>query len=350
MIAPSEPAVRAAFAAVFERLAAELGAGATRIVITPLRYAARPYSHIVLAEATGGDRPLRFYAKIGKASPTLESDSPDTATRYRTEFELLSRLSAELRDDAALGVVQPMALFEEFPAIVTLEAPGRDFLAEIKATASFGASAAAEAALATYARLCGAFLKRFHGALPVAGAWTLEDMRDYIDRRLRHLVETGWGGIDLRWRDRTLRWFDDLAADVSPADLALVAVHGDFGLSNVVVHGGRVAVLDVSMFQQGSALLDLTHIHHQLVQLGAHPRFTRAFAARLARALIEGFDAVLDPGAPLFQLFRLQHMACQMARLADARDQPWLSRLYDRYVTRRNLAWLADAAGARRPS
>jgi hypothetical protein len=336
------------FDAIVQRMLAErpaaLGDAPLEDVI-PLRHIDRPYSRTLYVEVRFAERAWRAYVKICKPSPILDPDAPSPAARGQREFNLLRSLQDAFRDDPQTRAVTPVAFYPEFPVLITEEAPGRELLSELKSQLGWYPSQRALAAMRHVCRLCGRWLAKFQRttSIPPGQFISLDEVRQYNQRRLDKLVHHRFLGFDDPFRQRVLRALDALADRVQPSDLRPTAIHGDFALGNVLCHEGRIVVLDFPMCGVGAAWLDVTHFHHQLRLLALHPRFRRRTVEQLSQAFLDGYDPRLDRNAPPFRIFELQHTLCQLSRLISFRSDSFAGRIYDRYVARRQLRWL-DAA------
>ena len=95
----------------------------------------------------------------------------------------------------------------------------------------------------------GAWIREYQRVVTASGVLSLADQREYVDQRLRHITPAVLTPED---RAHALALFDDLAADVSPPDQPLVAIHADLCPGNILVtSGGGVSVLDFAMVQSG---------------------------------------------------------------------------------------------------
>jgi hypothetical protein len=140
-----------------------------------------------------------------------------------------------------------------------------------------------------------------------------------------------------------LRYFDRTADDVEGGDLREVLTHGDLAPSNILVDGETVTVIDFAMVSPGGLYMDVARLYTQLEFLLAKPKFRPAVVRQLQRGLLVGFDPGLEPERPLFRLFLLQHLLCQMSSLA-RNPAPLPARLYNRHQLRLRCRWLETFA------
>jgi hypothetical protein len=319
-----------------ERPAPIGSAAVSRVKVSPRPR--RPYSSLAHIELEFPDRCWTGYIKVARPSPTLEGHTLDLSVQLTKEFDVLCRLQASRN----LQVVRPVAVYPDLAALVTEEVAGRDLGEELKHQLSRGLRRPNLAGMQEICDRCGKWLRAFQALTAQAGepAFSLPEMREYIDRRLRKLTGNGWLGFSELRRQRLLRLFDSRAARVSVADRRVSGVHGDFGPGNVLVERDAMFVLDFSMYTRGSVYHDVTHFYHHLHLLAFHPRFSRGVGQQLGRAFLSGYEPGLSPAADVFVLFRIQHVLCQLSRLSTTREETWLSRGHKHFIGRAHLRWL----------
>jgi len=317
-----------------------IGSGAA-LKILPIRYVTRPYSSLLHFAIQFPSRSWRGYIKIEKCSPTLEPNSSSPEVQLRQQFELLKRLQPLFKPQDPVGIVRPVAWFGDYPALVTEEIPGRTVYVELSRCLGISAGDRDVERMEQVCRRCGLFLKRFQDVnlQDDDTPFSLKEMRAYIDRRLQNIVHRGQIAFDESSRTRLLKLIDRLSERVDTKELRVAQIHGDFTPANIMLSDGRVVVLDFAMSSYGNVLHDVAHFHHQLHLWSLHPRWSARRIGRLQQAFLDGYGCS-DSSNPLFTLFRVQHVTCQLSRLSRPSASSILSRTYDRYVIRRQLRWL----------
>ena len=320
----------------------------------PMREVHRKYSHLLQFELRFSDRSWRGYIKVTKPREvTLDPDRPPPAERLKREYDLLRRLDKIFAETPDMRIVRPIACFTEYLALITEEAPGRDGVDKLKRRVGFLALPGAMREMKQICRLCGQWLSKLQrgtAAEPVE-LFSLDQMRRYNEVRLDAIVQHRFRGFDEDMRQRTLGFFDSLAELVPPTDLNICGVHGDFSIGNVLVSKGRITVMDFPTFSQGSIFHDVTFFHHNLRNLALNVRFRRNVIRELCKAFLEGYNPQLDVSSPLFRMFQLQHVLCNLASMASREREPLFRRLYTRYsyyghLANRHLRWLTANCGA----
>jgi aminoglycoside phosphotransferase (APT) family kinase protein len=195
----------------------------------------------------------------------------------------------------------------------------------------------------------GAWLRAFQSATPVDHLEDLLATREYIDVRLKRLVDNTRARFSSEDRLAVLRAVDLCAAAVTPQERRSVAAHADFAMGNILIDGSRVTVLDFAMGANGLRLHDLSHLYMQLDLLAMKPYFRRQTVSALQRALLAGYGDADAHADPLFRILLTQHRACHYLGLAE-RPGAALEGLYNARLARAHLAQLRRFATAPMPS
>jgi Ser/Thr protein kinase RdoA (MazF antagonist) len=117
-------------------------------------------------------------------------------------------------------------------------------------------------------------------------------------------------------------------------------IHGDLSLSNVLVSGTTIAVLDFEMSGTGAIFHDLSRLYTQIELRRLDLRFRSPVIDSLLRAVVSGFDRSLRADGPLFQLLILQHLLNRLKTLGTRPVSRPIDRAYRWWVMRRLRGWL----------
>ncbi len=276
---------------------------------------ARPFSDVARVELRSPAGIRRVIAKIPRCKPGKADRRLQQLERELTSARLLASTFA---GEAGLSVAEVVAFYPDVPALVWAEVEGATLGTMAARLARGIPSARRLVQLETACRDAGRWLRVLQAATPVEGQQlSLNEMLEYVDVRLKRICELGPGSLGAEWREAVRRLFTE--ARLTPDDLRLAAVHGDFSLSNIMYDGNRVVAIDLGRFGIGSIYYDVSRLYHQLGLLLHKPWFLPATIARLRRALLAGYDARLRPDQPLFRLYLIQHLLCHwLGGLKDA--------------------------------
>lgn len=330
---------------VFERLRAD-GArlfGGPDVCFRALEAAEREASKVLKVAVTGAEGVDTVFVKVCKPRDDGPAAREVARARVSRDFDVTTRVHASLAAVSGYSAVRPLACFPDHLAIVTAEARGQTLSALLERRATWWPSPATVRELGDILSSVGGWLRAFQAVEARDGRFALNDMREYMDVRLRRLLATDPPALDVKGRERVLGYFDRTAARVEVEDLREVLTHGDLAPSNVLIDGPEVTVIDFAMVTPGGVFMDVARLYTQLEFLTAKPKFRPAVVRELQRSLLHGFDPTLRPDRPLFRLFLLQHLLCHMSNIA-RNPAPPLARLYNRHQLRLRQRWLQTFA------
>jgi aminoglycoside phosphotransferase len=299
------------------------------VVARVLSVATRPFSYVARVERETAANRRRVVVKIPRLRPgKIDRRVP----ALKLEMAAAEALAFTLRGQTELSVPDVVAFYPDIPALVWDEVAG-ETLETLAARTARGVPANE-----TMARLerafhgAGRWLRALQDGSEVdAGEFSLTEMTEYIDVRLRRISELGPRGLDVYWRARVKRVFSE--ARLHGDALRLTSIHGDFSLSNVMFDGTRVVAIDFSRFGIGSRYYDITRLYHQVGLLLHKPWFLPSTVRRLRRALLNGFDPAMREDEPMFRLFVIQHLLCHwLGLLKTASHDRWPVRQFNRWV------------------
>jgi hypothetical protein len=338
------------FAPILARL--EAGAaehfGVAGARVTPVGYEERPFSWLAraaVANTTAPATPLgHVFIKIFK--PKDPASAVDMRARVIHDYATTCDIHTFMRQWDDLGAVRPIACYDDALTIVTEQAEGVTLLDALRAEAAWFPWRAQREHLSRSLETVGRWLKRFQGFRPGGGHVAVDALVDYVDTRLRRMVEKGV--MEPGDRQRILDHLSALGRIIPSDDLKEVSVHADLAPANVLVSERGVVVLDFAMAGRGTALHDISRLHMQLDLLRAKPHFRRGVVEPLQAALLRGFDPALDASRPLFRFLSMLHRVNHLGTLA-LRKESLPGRLVSGRAIGMHRAWIEAElkAGAR---
>jgi len=328
---------------VFEPVLTRLGRdavafGGANSRLVPVAYHARPFSHVLRlkVQPDGGRPEFHVFVKIFKGKPA--ESGIDLHARVAQDFAITRSIHEFMSRWNDLGVVRPLACYDDLLAIVTEEAAGRTLLQYIESHGRWFPSDVRLRELSTTAESVGRWLRAFQGFEPRDGRVSLDDLRDYVDLRLMRLVTSG-ASLDEGDRQRILEHLHRLASQISQADCREVAIHADLAPGNILISDERVVVLDFAMAKRGSVLHDISRLYLQFDLLRAKPQFGTTLVATLQAGLLRGFDPSLSPAHPLFRLLSMLHRVNHLGTLSLAKER-FPSNVLSRRVRGLHRRWI----------
>ena len=344
----SNSALPGSLAPVLARLQGDVarhyGNAATRLV--PLDYQDREFSHVlrVAVHDDGASEPFsHLFVKLTKPK-TVGGGGSRLRDRVIRDFETMARVHSFMAAHHDLGVVPPVACYPEHFAIVTEQVSGPTLKEYLTRHAAWFPRAGALSASTALLETAGRWIRTFQASMSVSGEVRLDEVREYVDYRLKKLVAANPGSFDEEHRQRVLKHVDALSELVPDADLKEVAVHSDLALGNILVDGQRIVVLDFGMTKTGCRITDVTRLYVQMELLALKPYIRRGVIGHLLSGLLTGFAPDLRPENPLFRLFVLRHRINHLVTLLEE-GNTGVSRAYSRFVCRSHYRWLERELG-----
>jgi hypothetical protein len=317
--------------------------GRRDVQLTPIHAADREASKVLKVAVSGVEGVDTVFVKVFKPLAPGPGARDEIRARVVRDFNVTTAVHASMATLPRYGTARPLACFPEQLAVVTAEAPGETLLQLLERRAAWWPSSHALGEVKDAVTDVGRWVRAFQSVQSRPGAFSLDEMREYIDVRLRRLLVARIPVFDGEGRNRVLRDFDRIAATVDPGDLRQVLTHGDLAPSNVLVTRHGITVIDFAMVTPGGLFMDIARLYTQLEFLMAKPKFRPAVIRELQHRLLGGFDLQLQPERPLFRLFLLQHLLCHMSNLA-RNPAPPFARLYNRHQLRLHQQWLQTFA------
>lgn len=333
------------FTPILERLKVDAAAhfGATAVHFEPLGYEDREFSHL-LRVALYGNReaePLsHLYVKVTKRKRT-EGSGNGQRDRVVKDFETTRRVHALMAASVDVGVVPPIACYPEHLAIVTEQVVGPTLRQHLSTHAAWFPSASTVRNLCETLAATGRWIRVFQSTLPPDEPIAVEVLRDYIDHRLKRVVNRDPQRLPEAARARVLRHIDCLAAQIPSSELRQVPVHSDLAMGNILISGKRVVVLDFAMAKMGTALHDLARLFVQLDLLAVKPHVQERVVRRLQESLLAGYDSTVQVTNPLFRLLLLLHRVNHIVTLLYQPAQ-LVEAAYNRLVLQRHYRWVEE--------
>ncbi len=310
--------------------------------IEPLAAEERQYSFLLRAEVRVGQQahlgPRIFIKVLNPNATMLGMDA--LRQRVAREFEVTTQVHAAVAHRDDLFAIRPIACFPDRLAVITEESEGRTLLDCLQRGAAWWSSGRAVDDLERNVAGVGRWLRVFQTLEGPDGPLSLEGLCEYVDVRLHRLASDSSIDFTQGQRRRIQAHLESLAGAVRSHDLRDVVVHGDFAPANILVVGGRVAVLDFAMARRGSHLHDVTRLLVQLDLLCAKPWFRPTVIVELQRRVLRAFDPALEPSHPLVRFLLMLHRVNHLAGLLTRRE-PFPAAWYNRRVVRQHRQRIA---------
>lgn len=310
---------------------AESHFGADHLVLEPIRTEERPGSTVVrFAVRRSVDQPPFSHLFVKTYRP-----KPDRDVRERVvgEFEATKRVNLALQPYDDLQVVPAVACYPDDLTLVTEEVKGPTLLEHLSTRAAWFPTQRVLDDLCATMQAAGRWVRALQTVAGGGSPLTPQGIAAYVDHRLKQLVQCADSHFRERDRADVLGHVDRLVASMPDEAFSTVPVHGDMALSNVLVVGHRIVVLDFAMMKFEGALLDLARLYLQTELLALKPYMRRSVTSRLQAALLAGFDPCLNPVVPAFRLHLLIHRINNLTTVT-LKPGPFPESVYNGLVAR----------------
>jgi hypothetical protein len=319
--------------------------GIEGVTVQPIQQLQHRYSEVLKAEVLLPDSSgKRIYLKRVKLKVDSTEGRCDLQDRVKREYEAIRLVYDGFKGHPCFSRLKPIACFPEMFTVVTEECPGEVFLRLLEREGRFYRSSRRLERLVRYCHDVGRWLSIFQDFTRVnpEERFNIDSMIEYVDIRLKHLVESPPVSFNPVLREQIIRYFEFQKQAIESKDLALSGIMGDFCPANILVDEKGITVIDLAMYGRGSTLHDLSHFYQHLGYLLHKIIFTKEVVSRLQKALLDGYRNGFDETTPLFRLFQVQHILCRMVSSAKKwNNLPRIKQLFHRRVWRLHMDWLS---------
>jgi tRNA A-37 threonylcarbamoyl transferase component Bud32 len=281
-----------------------------------------------------------IFVKVFKPIGSVPDQIELTRKRVLNEFVTTQHVHRQMAALEGFSAVRPIACFPDELALVTERVSGETLGALLEREAGWWPPDSTSARLEQTLSRAGAWIRTFQ-ATNTCHAFSLVEMREYLDVRLRRLLVMPRAQFPESWRVGVLRHFDARSRQINGADLSQVAIHADIAPGNMLVNGNEIIVIDFARATTGGKYHDVSRLYTQLEFMKCKPKFRASVIARLQAALLDGFERGLTPQHPLLELFLLQHTVLHLANLT-GHPGSGPSRVYNWYQSREHRRWLSE--------
>lgn len=309
-----------------------------------LQVMVRPYSYIAQCQICGKSSSKIVYLKVLRVVETLESNSLDE--RLKNEYNSLCYWYNKFKSSSEFGVIKPLLMFPEKHLLVTEEAQGDNLFDLVEKHACFYPS------YSKVKNLCLRFYKvgswiRYFQSFPnnmqnSSKRYSVEELRNYLDIRLKVLIEEKKRFFPLQYREKVLRFIERVKPQIKEEELKANLSHGDLSLSNIIVDEKKVTVLDFGPVNQDSYLLDISRLYHQLYLMTLKPIYRPSVIKQLHKALLEGYENPEVEKLTMFKLLLVRNTLTHLVTITRFWQKKFKEKVYNFYTLQRELKLLDD--------
>jgi tRNA A-37 threonylcarbamoyl transferase component Bud32 len=247
----------------------------------------------------------------------------------KNDFEITSKLYNILKEDTSYAVPKIIAFFPEEMAIVTEESDGKTLLSLLRKKGKGYPKQSVIDELEQYCHALGGWLKTFQNLTRITSSqgWDKAEFIRYINLRLSKLAKSR---LYIR-QENTYHiqcYLEQLLKQATEDKTFLCGVHGDLGLSNILVSSKRITVLDFPMYKIGPFYDDLTYIFMRIEYLLFNPLFRIHVINKLQNAFLEGYKNGFDRKNPLFIAYCVKHRINRLVDLSKIENLSMIKKIY----------------------
>ncbi len=299
----------------------------------------RPYSYNAKCVVEGEKGVQHVYAKFyRKHLKVKEEQLPQNVQR---DFETLNFWYNKFKDSEEFSVIRPLMMLPERRLLITEESTGRTLFEILNDEAAYFPSIDAINRLKGYTYNAGVWVRRLQSFTPgLNDEYSIEGLRDYIDKRLIILTTEKKRLFSQKYRDKILGFFDAEAKKIKADELKLTYSHSDFNPGNIIVNKDKITAIDFGEIETDSHIKDISRFYHQLYLWTFKPKFRLAVFSQLQQALLEGFGRPKADQAALFRLFLIRHSLTHLITITRFWLKPVKERIYNYWVLNRELSFI----------
>lgn len=308
--------------------------------ILPIQVIRRPFSTLFRCQVRTKQNNFCIYIKILHIKNDSKEYHIRTTQRIIKDVEITTKLYTTFREHTIYAVPRIVAFFPEEMAIVTEESDGQPLLNLIKKKGKGYPPQRVVDELAQYCHALGGWLNHFQHLTRIASLqdWDEAEFIHYVNIRLSKL-EKSQLYIQQGDSHRIRHYLEQLLRHTAKDKTIICGVHGDLGLSNILVSFGKTTVLDFPMYRIGSCYDDLAHVCMRIEYMLYNPIYRRYVITEMKNAFLEGYQEKFDRAHSLFNAYCLRH---KMNRLVDLSKIDGLSMIKRWYQVQQFRKYLND--------
>ena len=299
----------------------------------------RKYSLVAKCVILGSKLNSPVYIKYYKNYKNLPSES--LSQQVEREYQTIVHYFDKFNQSRNFNIVEPAFVLPDKFVLVTKEAEGENLFQTIKRLGSFFPSPDNLNYLKKKLFQTGAWLKYFHSLNgSVSDEYSISDLLDYINIRFQILTEDERRHFPKDYCQRILDYIENYKSELTEKEKRINFSHSDYNLSNIIINGEQVTVLDFIKIKQDSFLVDISRIYHQLLLISFKPQYSKKIIQQLQKALLEGFGMENAHHLMLFRFFLIRHTLTHLVGITKFWQVNFKERLYNRWILYKELNYL----------
>jgi len=259
------------------------------------------------------------------------------------EYQILCSLYEGFAGNPHVSVVRPIAVFPEYRAIVTEEAPGPTLQQRLAVATRIWASGGDSDKVSRSCYLAGKWLNKFQQlTLKGDGPFAADDIVNYCSVRLSDLGTRSESGVTHSLQQQVSAWIEVLSRQATQQGNTVAGCHNDFAPHNMIAQDNRLYVLDLGFFSYDSTIYDVCRFWHRLETFKMDPLVPSRRITDYQNSFLRGYEHRVDRDSSTFRLAECRFVLSSMCTLLKAEGRSFARRQIDLYVYRRYFKWLAQ--------
>ena len=297
--------------------------------ILPIQVIQRPFSTLIKCQVITTQRSFCIYIKFIHIKHDSIEYHKRIIQRMKNDFEITTKLYDILKENTSYAVPRIIDFFPEEIAIVTEESDGKTLISLIGKKGKGYPKQSVIDELEQYCYALGGWLQTFQNLTRITSSqnWDDAEFISYINLRLSKLEKSR---LCIRQEDtyRIQRYLEQLLQQATEDKTFLCGVHGDLGLSNILVSSKKITVLDFPMYKIGSFYDDLTYVFMRIEYFLFNPLFRISVITHLQNAFLEGYKNGFDRKNSLFTAYCMKHRINRLVDLSKIDNLSMIKKLY----------------------
>ena len=257
------------------------------------------------------------------------------------EYEVLCSLYEGFTGISDISVVRPVAVFPEYRALVTEEAPGPTLQHQLARATRPWASSSDSGKADRSCYLAGKWLNKFQqltykGNSPFSAGHIV----DYCNVRLSDLAARPDSGVNDSLQKKLSDCIEAMSIQATQQENTVAGCHNDYAPHNMIAQDNHLCVLDFGFFNYESTIYDVCRFWHRLETFKTDPLVSSSRITEYQESFLLGYEHTVDRNASAFRLAEVRFVLSSMCTLLRGGSRSFVKRQVDLYVYRTYLRWL----------
>lgn len=301
----------------------------------------RPYSYVVRCQLQGDKRDEVVFVKLYR-NPKVKN-AEEIAGLIQRDYDTFAFWNEKFSQLPQYNVVEPIWVLPEQHLLATREAAGETLFDLMLKNAAFFPGKSKIAMMEKHFVNVGQWLQHYQEFGSSEGqAFDTGQLIEYVVERLNRLTSRPETLFPMAYCHKIEAFMERVRHQIPEEQLRTCRTHNDFNLSNIMVDGERVTVLDFGASKVDSIYLDLSRFYHQLFLWSFKPNYRIATIHKFQEAFLRGYG-IDDVGELLlFRFFLIRHTLTHLITATRFWQKPFKEKIYNRWVLRKELQLLDE--------